>query len=154
MTLTSAARDTYESPSVAIARVMGLHAPETLSDLDLVERVEKGLSLASVERVADHLDPVDKTLKYKIIPRSSYARLKAGNKRLSRDQSEKVFAMAKVVTEALRLWKGDDAAAKRFLVRPHPLLNGRTPLDIAQQSTAGAELVVDLIGRARAGVAI
>lgn len=142
------------SESVALARVMGLRRAENISALDLVERIERGLPLTSVERVASRLDPGDRTLKYRIIPKSSYARLKAGKKPLSRDQSEKVHALARVVRETLKLWKDDDAAARRFLNRPHPLLDGRTPFDVANESTAGAELVVNLIGKARVGVAI
>ena len=42
----------------------------------------------------------------------------------------------------------------RFLNRPHLLLGGRTPLDVARESTTGADLVVRIIGEARAGVAV
>lgn len=61
---------------------------------------------------------------------------------------------AHVWHEALRLWHGDEAAARRFLNRPHPLLGGRTPLAVARESSAGAKRVVKLIGAARAGVAV
>lgn len=71
-----------------------------------------------------------------------------------RDQSEKVHALARVVSETVKLWNDDDAAARRFLNRPHPLLEGRTPFEMANESTAGADLIVKLIGKARAGVAI
>ncbi len=56
--------------------------------------------------------------------------------------------------EALQLWRGDEAAARRFLNRPHQLLGGRTPLAVARESSAGAKRVVKLIGAARAGVAV
>ena len=61
--------------------------------------------------------------------------------------------MTRVLDEALVLWKGDRQAVARFLNRPHPLLDGRTPLAVAKESTAGAELVVRLVGEAHAGVA-
>ena len=67
---------------------------------------------------------------------------------------ERVQGVARVEFEAGRLWSGDQAATVRFLNRPHLLLGGRTPLDVARESTAGADLVVRIIGEARAGVAV
>lgn len=58
-----------------------------------------------------------------------------------------------VEDEALRLWD-NPAAARRFLNRPHPLLGGRKPLTVAQQSPADAARVKKLIDAARAGVAV
>ena len=55
--------------------------------------------------------------------------------------------------EAFRLWD-NPAAAHRFLDRPHPLLGGRKPLTVAQQSPADAARVKRLIDAARAGVAV
>lgn len=54
---------------------------------------------------------------------------------------------------ALRLWRQDQAAADRFLKRPHPLLGGREPLTVARESPAEAERVIKLIRAAGAGVA-
>lgn len=141
------------SPAISLARLIGLRPRPDFDDLDLVERVERGLPLASVERLAQRLDPQDKSLKYRIVPRSTQARLKAGNKPLSRDLSERVYDMARVIRDADLLWGGDERAAARFLMRPHPLLERRTPFEVARESSAGAELVVKLIGKARAGVA-
>lgn len=148
--------ETYEVPvsAISIARLLGLQPGGDFNDLDLVEKVESGLPVVSVERVARRLDPNNPALKYEIVPRSSLARFKKTPKRrLTKNFSERVYAMAKVANEALALW-GEEDAATRFLTRPHPLLGGRTPLDVARESSAGAELVVNLINRARAGVAV
>ncbi len=51
-------------------------------------------------------------------------------------------------------YRGDSAAVVRFLNRPHQLLNGRTPLAMAQSSSAGAEAVINLVRRADAGFAV
>lgn len=141
--------------STRIARMMGLPKAARMSDLGLVEKVENGLPLSAVERVALKIDPHDKGLKYQIVSRASFSRLqKAEKPRLSRELSERVYALARVVAEAALLWQGDDGALHRFLNRPHPLLDGRSPFDVAKESSAGAELVVKLMGRARAGVAV
>lgn len=60
---------------------------------------------------------------------------------------------AAVHRAAVALWDGDEGAATRFLERPHPLLDGRTPKEVACTGE-GADRVVRLIGRADAGVAI
>ena len=46
---------------------------------------------------------------------------------------------------------GDKDRARRFLLNPHPMLGDRTPLDIALESGAGADLVVNLLGRGAYG---
>lgn len=58
-----------------------------------------------------------------------------------------------VYKAALRLWHDQDAAAW-FLDQPHPLLSGKTPLEVASESAEGSALVVQMIGQAEAGVAI
>ena len=45
------------------------------------------------------------------------------------------------------------ARIRAFLTRPHPLLDGKTPLDTARSGRAGADEVLTLIRRARAGIA-
>ena len=52
-----------------------------------------------------------------------------------------------------RAYRGDRTATDAFLNRPHPLLDGETPLDVARSSSAGADAVLNLILRAEAGMA-
>jgi len=65
-----------------------------------------------------------------------------------------LYALSKVLSEAIRHYHDDKESASLFLSRKHPLLGGRSPLDVARESTAGADLVMDLFARAEAGVAI
>jgi uncharacterized protein (DUF2384 family) len=39
------------------------------------------------------------------------------------------------------------------MMQEHPLLGGRTPIDLAKESIAGADLVLKLLAKADAGVA-
>ncbi|MYA17190.1 MAG: DUF2384 domain-containing protein [Gammaproteobacteria bacterium] len=41
-----------------------------------------------------------------------------------------------------------------FLNRPHMVLGGETPFDLARSSSAGAETVLNLILRAEAGMPV
>lgn len=75
-------------------------------------------------------------------------------KALNRDQSERVFALSKVFSETLRQYHDDRESASLFLMRSHPLLGGRSPMDIARESTAGADLVLKLLDQAEASVAV
>ena len=138
-----------------VARLMGLPSWRTMSSLALIDQIEQGLPIATAERVARAMAPDDPRAKFKLLSRSTWTRLKKRSRqRLSREMSERVYGVARVVFEAGRLWCGDQAATVRFLNRSHLLLGGRTPLDVARESTTGADLVVRIIGEARAGVAV
>ena len=41
--------------------------------------------------------------------------------------------------------------AREFLTRPHPMLDGKPPLDVALATGPGADLVINLLGRAAYG---
>lgn len=57
-----------------------------------------------------------------------------------------------VFGEAMRVWKGD-APAVAFLDRPHPLLGGSRPWDVAWESEQGADAVLKILGRLAHGTA-
>ena len=138
-----------------IARLMGLPSWQEMSSLSLVTQIEQGLPLQAVDRVAQVMAPDDPRAKFTLLSRSTWSRLqKRSRQQLTREMSERVHGVARVVVEARRLWAGDESAMVRFLNRPHLLLGGRTPLDVARESTTGADLVVRIIGEARAGVAV
>ena len=58
----------------------------------------------------------------------------------------------RVVNAVPRVYHGDREAIDAFLSRPHPLLEGETPLDMAWSGSAGAEAVLNLIRRSEAGI--
>ena len=138
-----------------IAQLMGLQRWQSVTALDLVEHVERGLPLSAVEHLSKLLVREGAKESYELVSRSTIARIrKKPKKLLSREVSERVYAMARVLGVAYEVWRGDADAAVRFLRRPNALLEGRTPLDVATESTAGADLVVELLGAAQAGVAV
>lgn len=142
------------SEASRIARFMGLRKWAEMSDLGLVESVESGLPLATAEKIIRRIDPDGLYLHvHDIIPKATYYRRKEQGKPLTRDQSEKILALSRVFDEILRQYHGDTKTAVMFLVRAHSMLGGRSPLDVARESTAGADLVLKLLARAEAGVA-
>ena len=72
---------------------------------------------------------------------------------LTKDESEKILALARVFVEVLRQYHDDSKLAAQFLLREHAILGGRTPLDVAKESTTGADLVLKLLAQAEAGIA-
>lgn len=141
--------------SQRIARLMGLRRWKTVTPMELVERVERGLPLASVERLAKLIAREDPELLHTLVSRSTIARIRRKPKQvLTKEVSERVYAIARVLGAALDVWHGDAEPAVRFLNRPHPLLDGRTPFGVAKESTAGADLVVEILGAGQAGVAV
>jgi uncharacterized protein (DUF2384 family) len=57
-------------------------------------------------------------------------------------------------TTLLRRTCRDDARVATFMARPHPLLGGQTPADVACAGPIGSAAVLQLVLRAQAGVAV
>ena len=133
---------------------MGLPSWRTMNSLSLVGQLRRGLPLRAVERIAQVIADNPRA-KFTLVSRSTWSRLnKRSHQHLTLELSERLHGVARLALEARRLWKDDQRAMVRFLNRPHLLLGGRTPRDVARQSTPGADLVVRIIGEARAGVAV
>ena len=58
--------------------------------------------------------------------------------------------LAKVFAFALDIYR-EPVRVRAFLSRPHAMLDGRLPLDVALATGPGADLVVNLLGRAAYG---
>ena len=58
------------------------------------------------------------------------------------------------IEAATRLYAGDLISTLLFMNKSHPWLDGQTPLERAEQSDEGLELVIDMIGAIEAGVYI
>ncbi|ABC24334.1 antitoxin [Rhodospirillum rubrum] len=143
-------------PSLSdVGRVLGFGEGESraLSQLHLITLIEEGLSISALDRVSRSVAPEDATFKYRIVSRARLARRrKPGQDRLHGDESDRLVRLARVWTFATAVW-GDEKAARDFFFRPHPLLDGRPPIDVVLASAMGAELVGDILGRLAYGTA-
>jgi putative toxin-antitoxin system antitoxin component (TIGR02293 family) len=139
---------------LSAARFLGLETPAhpIVSELYYLDLVDRGLPVRSLERLVAVVAPTDKSFKYRIVPKASLARRKAG-RRLSAAQSVIVARLASVWTQAARIWKSEDAA-RDFLYRKHPLLGARRPIDVVLENEIGAELVRGVLGRLEHGSAV
>ena len=133
-----------------IALVMALFPiPHSFAELD--DRVADGLPKealkASVDRVL--LAGEDrKKLLYRIIPEATYKRRRGT---LTADESGRVERLARVFATAEYVWSSADDA-RAFLSAPHPMLQGRTPLDVSM-TELGARRVEELLWKLYYGLA-
>lgn len=88
--------------------------------------------------------------RYVVIPRATLQRrAKAG--RFSVDEGDRLYRFAEVYKSALDLFEGDKERASRWLLHPVRGLGGSRPVEMIATS-AGAQAVLDLIGRLEHGV--
>ena len=133
-----------------IASIMALTTvPHSFAELD--DLVSHGLPMnalkASVDRIC--LNNEDrKHLLYRIIPEATYKHRRVS---MSVKESERVERLARVYATAQYVWNSDDDA-RAFLHAPHPMLQGRTPLDVSM-SELGARRVEELLWKLYYGIA-
>jgi putative toxin-antitoxin system antitoxin component (TIGR02293 family) len=143
------------SEAIRLALFLGLPKAEKMNDLRLVESVERGLPASSAAKLVAKVDPTGQFLQVTdIIPKSTYRRRVRNKQPLTKEESEKILALSRVIIEVMRQFHGDSKLASHFLLKEHPLLGKRKPIDLAKDSTAGAALVLKLLAQAEAGVAI
>jgi putative toxin-antitoxin system antitoxin component (TIGR02293 family) len=116
--------------------------------------IAKGLPTKTTETVVRRIDPHEQFLRATdIFPKSTYRR-RVKTRTLSKEESERLFAVSKVFALVLQIYHRDTELAAQFLTKSHPLLGGRSPLDLAIESNAGADFVLKLMNKIEAGVAV
>ena len=90
----------------------------------------------------------------RVVSEATLHRHRKSGKALSRSHSERVYGLVRVLDAVAGAFHGDVARIDDFLNRPHPLLDGEAPLEMAISSSAGADAVLNLVRRAQAGVAV
>lgn len=131
--------------SIEVHDVLGT-APE--SGLDWVREVERGLPPEVLDRLQAFGD-LDESELDAVIPRRT-RRHQRDRDRLTPAQSDRVARAARVFALAHRVF-GDAVKANRWMKRPHGQLDGARPLEMLRTS-AGAQMVTDLLGRIEHGV--
>ena len=120
---------------------------------DLVSRVHRGFPVSVIVKLADELGASQQVVLQiaGIAPATLARRRKSGSKRLTPQESDRIYRIAAVYRSALQLFEGDAAAARRWLDEPANAIGGNTPLHHLD-TEAGADEVQDLIGRLEHGV--
>lgn len=132
---------------------LGLRA---LSPAAVMDRVQSGFAVATVERVQHHagLDAREVAEIMGTSERTLARRRKAG--RLDAAESDRLYRIARLFERAVDVFGGDDLAAdeaRLWFRMPQWGLGDRTPLDYARTET-GAREVETLLNRIDAGVLV
>ena len=142
------------SESARIAHVIGLSNENTMSNQALARRVAQGLPPSTVRKLAHYIDPKGQTVvAVDIVPKTTLHNRNKSKRNLSKDHSEVVYVLGKVVAESFRLFRSPEKV-RTFLTKPHPMLEGDSPFELAKSSVAGAEVVMNLLANADAGAAV
>ena len=137
--------------AATIETLLGVHAGRQASRLALADSIENGLPVAALDRLADTVAPDDARFKFRLIPKATLERRrKSSTQRLTSEEGDRLARLAKVFSFALDIYQAPEKA-REFLSRPHPMLDGKPPLDVALATGPGADLVINLLGRAAYG---
>ena len=139
------------SEAERIARLLAIDGPDLMSDVQLARRVSGGLLPRAAVALAEVLGR--NRVVGPVVPEATLRRVRKARKPLSRELSERLYEVGRVVDAVSLAYHGDRDAIDTFLDRPHPLLEGETPFDMARSSSAGAEAVLNLVRRAETGIA-
>jgi len=146
LVLSAAAAIVYPSLSGQLEARRFKGAVRDVDDL-VAHGLPKGALRASVDRIC--LGGEDrKKLLYRIIPEATYKRRRTS---LTSDESERAERLARIFATTEFVWNSEEDA-RLFLNTPHPMLKGRTPLDVSM-TELGARRVEELLWKLFYGIA-
>lgn len=136
--------------SQAVANVetlLGVNANMGNTRLGLANSIISGLPVSALDRLAKAVAPDDTHFKFRLIPKATLERRKkSATRHLTSDEGDRLARLAKVYIFALDIYH-DSNTARAFLNRPHAMLDGKVPLDVALETGPGADAVINLLGR-------
>ncbi len=135
-----------------LARLLDLDEPEQLDELAFARMVAEGLPVSAVNALGELVGRA--RIEGKVASEATLHRHRKSGRTLSRSHSERLYDMARVLDAIGTAFHGDVPRIRDFLFRPHPLLGGESPLELALSSSPGADAVLNLVWRAEAGVAV
>lgn len=119
------------------------------SNADLQRVVAEGLPVRALDETALYVTGSRRAaaaLRDRLVPRATRAR----RTRLRLTESERVERLARVMALAEQVWEGCDEA-REFLRQPHPVLDGKSPLEMTE-TELGARRVESLLMKLEYGL--
>lgn len=121
-----------------------------IEPLELHDRIREGLPYSALEKLNERFRlPKGQLSVVLALPPSTEVRRKRARK-LSQQESDRLFRLARILAHARRTLGSDDAAAA-WLQEPNRAVGGATPLSLLE-TAAGAEEVETILGRLDYGV--
>jgi len=121
--------------------------------INLIAEIRKGFSVSVIDKLAHELAiPQQALLQTIALSSATLTRRRAHkDKRLTSQESDRVYRVVMAYLAALELFEGEKEAARNWLNEPAKALGGYSPLQHLD-TEAGADAVQDFIGRLEHGV--
>jgi putative toxin-antitoxin system antitoxin component (TIGR02293 family) len=126
--------------SVQIGDWLGVQGPASESD---ILRVVEGRLATSVIRRLTALGLERSEIDEAVIPTRTLQHRRTRREKLTVEESDRVLRMVRVLSSAAAVY-GDHERALAWLRKPHPRLDGRTPLSLLKTDT-GSRMVEELL---------
>jgi putative toxin-antitoxin system antitoxin component (TIGR02293 family) len=133
-----------ESLHALTAKLLGLKA--VTSEVDLIERLEKGLTISTVRNLRVRANLTDEETYQLIAPRRTLNRRGASGQLLSSEEADKAVRVARVTARALQVFAGQPGYAAAWLREPKSSLGDRTPLQLLATESGALVVEEQLIG--------
>ncbi len=133
-----------ESLYALLGKLLGLKVVR--SELDLIERLEKGLSVATVHSLRVRAKLTDAETYQLIAPRRTLNRRESCGQLLSTEEADKTVRVARVTARAQQVFAGQPEYAAAWLREPNSSLGDRTPLQVLSTESGALAIEEQLIG--------
>ncbi len=114
------------------------------SEVDLIERLEKGLAVTAVESLRTRVGLTDAETFELIAPRRTLNRRELSGQPLSREEADRTVRIARVTARAQKAFAGKPEYAADWLRTPKRALGDRTPMHVLV-TESGALAVEELL---------
>jgi putative toxin-antitoxin system antitoxin component (TIGR02293 family) len=128
-----------ESVHALTAKLLGLKGVH--SEVDLLERLEEGLTIATVHSLRVRANLTDTETYQLIAPRRTLNRREASGQQLSSEEADKTVRVARITARAQQVFAGQLAYAAAWLRESKSSMGDRTPLQLL--ATESGALVVE-----------
>ena len=136
--------------ATTVENLLGVTFPVKDTRLSLAYSIQSGRPVSAIDHLAEAVAPNGSRFKFRLIPKATLDRRRKASKRLTSEEGDRIARLAKVYSFALDIYR-DEGKAREFLSRPHMMLDGKPPLDIALATGPGADAVINILGRAAYG---
>ncbi|MDA7956894.1 MAG: DUF2384 domain-containing protein [Gammaproteobacteria bacterium] len=137
-----------KSEAARIAALLALSARKKYSETALAFKIAEGVPVGAMDNFAG---VYGESFVPHVVPEEIWRKHAKSKKPLPKEYSDRIYKLAQVTDMLGLIYRGDADKVRLFLGRPHPLLDGETPFDIVCSGAAGADAVLNLLRRARAG---
>ncbi|MGH8327855.1 MAG: type II RES/Xre toxin-antitoxin system antitoxin [Steroidobacteraceae bacterium] len=135
--------DAEESVYERAGRLLGLSAP-IHSEVDLMERLEKGLPANTIRALRTRVGLKDEELYHLIAPRRTLNRRETEGQALSAEEADRAVRVARVAARAQQVFSGKPDYAQEWLRTPQRALGDRSPIEVLSRE-AGARAVEEIL---------